>query len=114
MVRQRLVTCLAQCVEWKGFTAVAKHANKIIAAIVVALAALSMSGCASCSRSYKSMQSDFGGGLHRRVTLYDYSGNVIDQWEGTFDVAENDQEVYFDVGGKRVIIQGGIVVNEEL
>lgn len=89
-------------------------ARVAISATAAAMLACSMSGCASCSRSYKSMQSDFGGGLHRRVTLYDYSGNVIDQWEGTFDVAENDQEVYFDVDGKRVIIQGGIVVNEEI
>lgn len=60
------------------------------------------------------MASDFGGGLHRKVTLYDYDGEVLREWEGTFDVDENDQECYFDIDGKRVIIQGGIVVNEEL
>lgn len=91
--------------------------NKRIALVGVTLtaaAALGLSGCASCSRFGKSMASDFGGGLHRKVTLYDYDGEVLREWEGTFDVAENDQEVYFDIDGKRVIIQGGIIVNEEL
>lgn len=85
--------------------------------IQIALAvtfALGLSGCESCSRSVKSLESDFGGGLHRKVTLYDYEGEVLREWEGKFDVAENDQECWFDVDGKRVIIQGGIIVNEEL
>ncbi len=89
-------------------------ARHSIAAAAAVLMACSMTGCESCSREYKSMQSDLNGGLHRKVTLYDYDGEVLGQWEGKFDVAENDQEVYFDIDGKRVIIQGGIVVNEEL
>ena len=88
--------------------------RKAMIAIVVATAILGLSGCESCSRAVKSMQSDVGGGLHRKVTLYDYSGKVIDSWEGTFDVTEDDQECAFDMDGKRVIIQGGIIVNEEL
>lgn len=48
------------------------------------------------------------------MTLYDYQGNVINSWSGKFDVAEDDNEIYFDdAQGKRVIIQGGIVVCEE-
>lgn len=87
---------------------------KVSALMVMAVLCMGLSGCESCSRSAKSFESDFGGGLHRKVTLYDYNGNVLGEWEGKFDVAENDQECYFDVDGKRVIIQGGIVVNEEL
>lgn len=37
----------------------------------------------------------------------------IKSWSGKFDVSENDNETYFDVNGKRVIIQGGIIINEE-
>lgn len=88
--------------------------KRIMTALVAMILMLGLQGCASCSREMKSMQSDFGGGLHRKVTLYDYNGDVLGEWEGTFDVAENDQEVYFDVDGRRVIIQGGIVVNEEM
>lgn len=72
-----------------------------------------LSGCAACSRNFKSFDSDINGGLNRKVTLYDYNGKVIKEWEGKFDVADGDQEMFFDIDGKRVIIQGGIIVNEE-
>lgn len=87
---------------------------RMVLAVAMLASVLGLGGCASCSREMKSLSSDFGGGLHRKVTLYDYDGEVLGQWEGVFDVSENDQEVYFDLDGKRVIIQGGIVVNEEL
>jgi hypothetical protein len=61
----------------------------------------------------KSLQSDIDGGLHRKVTLYDYQGDVLGEWEGKFDLASSDQEMWFDLDGKRVIIQGGILVCEE-
>ena len=38
---------------------------------------------------------------------------VLGQWSGKFDVSESEQETYFDINGKRIIIQGGIVINEE-
>lgn len=88
--------------------------RKALIAIVVVSAMMGLSGCESCSRMAKSIDSDFGGGLNRKVTLYDYNGKVIDSWEGKFDVSENDQECAFDKDGKRIIIQGGIIVNEEL
>lgn len=72
-----------------------------------------LSGCASWSRSLKSIGSDFSGGLDRTVTVYSYDGQILGQWSGKFDVSESEQETYFDVNGKRVIIQGGIVINEE-
>lgn len=52
--------------------------------------------------------------MNRTVTLYDYNGKEIKKWTGKFDVSEDNNEVYFDnEQGKRVIIQGGIIVNEE-
>lgn len=78
-------------------------------------AALALTGCgASWERSMKSFRSDLNGGFDRTVTLYDYSGSEIRHWSGRFDVSESENEVYFDdQSGKRVIIHGGIVVNEE-
>ena len=70
-------------------------------------------GSSSVKRNIKSVTSDLGGGLERTVTLYDYTGKEIERWTGKFDVSESENEVYFDVNGKRVIIHGGIVVNEE-
>ena len=62
----------------------------------------------------KSIGSNWTGGLNRTVTVYDYNGQEIKSWTGKFDVTEDDNEVYFDdENGKRVIIQGGIVINEE-
>ena len=68
---------------------------------------------AAGQRARKTQDSNFGGGLHRIVTVYSYDGTPIKSWEGRFDVTENDQETWFDFNGKRVIIQGGIVINEE-
>lgn len=73
-----------------------------------------LGGCSSCSRMGKSISSDMNGGLNRTVTLYDYRGGEIQSWSGKFDVSSSENEVYFDdQNGKRVIIHGGIVINEE-
>lgn len=75
---------------------------------------LSKTNVLNSSRSVKSMSSDFSGGINRTVTLYDNTGKKIKSWHGKFDIESNDQEVFFDdAQGKRVIIQGGIVVSEE-
>jgi hypothetical protein len=68
---------------------------------------------AAGQRALKSQESNLDGGLSRTVTVYSYSGDEIASWSGKFDVTENDQETYFDVDGRRVIIQGGIIINEE-
>lgn len=74
-------------------------------------------GSQGCARAIKSWQSDYAGGLPRRVTVYDYEGDVIAQYEGRIDVVTNSDgasEVYFDLNGRRIIIDGGIVITEEL
>lgn len=92
--------------------------KKIIVCVAAMLAlvvgVMSLSGCSSCSREMKSFSSDIGGGLDRTVTAYDYSGNVLGQWTGKFDISENDNEIFFDdAEGHRVIIQNAIVIAEE-
>ena len=90
-----------------------KTRKKIIFAIGV-IALLGTTGCtAQMERSKKSFSSNFGGGLDRTVTVYDYNGNAIKSWSGKFDVSDSESEVYFDLDGKRVIIHGGIVIDEE-
>lgn len=90
---------------------------RIAAAMGVSLAVavgLGLGGCSSCSRAAKSVTSNVSGGLDRTVTVYDYQGDVLGKWSGKFDISENENEVFFDdADGKRVIIQGGIVVCEE-
>lgn len=75
--------------------------------------ATTLCGCESMQRGMKSIKSDMNGGLNRTVTVYDYNGEEIKSWSGKFDVSSSENEVYFDVNGKRVIIHGGIVINEE-
>lgn len=81
---------------------------------VVIIGAVALLGTSTAQRTLKSVSSDFGGGLNRTVTVYDYNGNEIRSWTGKFDVSESENEVYFDnEDGKRVIIHEGIVINEE-
>lgn len=81
---------------------------------VVIVGVVALLGTSTAQRTLKSVSSDFGGGLNRTVTVYDYSGNEIRSWTGKFDVSESENEVYFDnEDGKRVIIHRGIVINEE-
>lgn len=50
----------------------------------------------------------------RTVTVYDYNGQEIKSWSGTFDVYQNKPTVYFDTDeGKRVFINGGIIICED-
>ena len=87
--------------------------KKIAVFALLAAMMLSLAGCASWNRAWKSFGSDISGGLNRTVTVYSYDGDILGQWSGKFDVSESESETYFDVNGKRVIIHGGIVINEE-
>lgn len=89
--------------------------KKFIAIILALVMCLTMfTGCASWQRGMKSLGSDFSGGLYRRVTAYSYNGDVLGVWEGKFDVSESTTETFFDLNGKRVILQNCIIINEEL
>lgn len=70
-------------------------------------------GTEAGKRALKTEKSNLSGGINRTVTVYDYNGNQIDSWTGTFDVTNSEYETYFDIDGKRVVIHGGIVINEE-
>lgn len=73
----------------------------------------SLCGCAGFQRSMKTIGSDITGGLDRTVTVYSYNGEKLGEWSGKFDVSSSEQETFFDINGKRVILQGGIIINEE-
>lgn len=90
-----------------------KKATLIIAGILICGIVCVATGCASSRRFWKSVSSDMANGLNRTVTVYDYDGKPIKEYSGKFDVSESENEVYFDINGKRVIIHGGIVINEE-
>lgn len=89
--------------------------KKIIALLVlIFLFCVALIGCTeSWERSKKSIASNWSGGLNRTVSVYSYDGELIKSWSGKFDVSNSENEMYFDLDGKRVIIQGGIIINEE-
>ena len=89
--------------------------TKLILFIVACLTCTCFTSCESCNRKLHTLKSDLGGGLYRRVTLLDYYGDTIKTWEGKFDVQFTDRNsAYWDMNGKRVMISGGIIINEEL
>lgn len=88
--------------------------KKIIAGtLAFALLVGSLCGCAGFQRGMKTIGSDITGGLDRTVTVYSYDGEKLGEWSGKFDVSSSEQETFFDIDGKRVILQGGIIINEE-
>ena len=87
--------------------------KKIAVFALLAAMVLSLAGCASWNRELKSFESDISGGLNRTVTAYSYDGDILGQWSGKFDVSESESETFFDINGKRVIIQNAIIINEE-
>ena len=87
--------------------------KKIIALALILVTIFMLTGCASMERDMKTITSDWGGGLNRTVTVYDYTGNPIKSWSGKIDISESENEVWFDLNGKRTIIQGGIIIVQE-
>ena len=67
-------------------------------------------------RELKTQQSNFNGGIERRVLVYDVSGNVIADYQGKFDVAYDDNRILFDdEEGLRHIIYyptGTVIIDE--
>lgn len=85
-----------------------------IVAVIVIVALAAFLSTESARRWFKDISSDYTGGLNRTVTVYDYSGNVIESYTGKFDVEyKTDGTVKFDIDGKRTVITGGIIINQE-
>ena len=84
-----------------------KHIAKIITIVSLLVICLALCSCSeSCARSCKDYQSDYGGGLHRTVRVYDIDGDLVAEYSGKFDI-ETDNESYIlwdDDHGKRHII----------
>lgn len=85
----------------------------IAGALIIAIIIIIVSR-QSFQRWIKDIKSDYTGGINRTVTVYDYDGNQIESYSGKFDVEyKSDGTVKFDIDGKRTIITGGIIINQE-
>lgn len=75
----------------------------------------------SGKRALKDQQSNFNNGIDRIVKVYDVSGEIIEQYEGKFDIEVSNSSgtpyiVFDDEKGKRHIIYyttGTIIVDEK-
>ena len=67
-------------------------------------------------RALKTQQSNFGGGIERKVTVYDIEGDIIAEYRGKFDVEyDNDRILFDDENGMRHIIYyptGNVIIDE--
>lgn len=88
---------------------------KFLMLAAIMIVAVLFTSCESCSRELKNISSDFSGGLNRTAVLLDYNGDTITTWSGKFDIRDqgSDNQIFFDLDGKRVWIQGGIFISEE-
>jgi hypothetical protein len=80
--------------------------KKLLAGILLAGLSLStLTGCGeSWERTKKNLESEYGGGLERVLTIYDANGNVIKRYEGKFDIESKSNQIKFINNGKVVII----------
>lgn len=71
----------------------------------------------SGKRRIKNWDSNLGGGLPRQVRVYDMDGDLIESYEGTFDIEYADERILFDDedGNRHVIyFKTGTVIVDEL
>ncbi|MCI8648431.1 MAG: hypothetical protein HFE76_16935 [Firmicutes bacterium] len=68
-------------------------------------------------RAIKDTKSNIYGGIERTVTVYDINGEIIQQYQGKFDVAYDAERIKFDdEKGKRHIIYyttGTVIIDEK-
>lgn len=68
------------------------------------------------ARALKSQESNFNMGINRKVTVYDIEGDVIQEYEGKFDIEYDDDRILFDdENGLRHIIYyptGTVIIDE--
>ena len=69
------------------------------------------------ARALKDQQSNFNAGIERVVKVYDVNGELIEQYEGRFDVETTSSYVLFDdENNKRHMIYyttGTIIIDEK-
>lgn len=93
----------------------------VIIGIAMSAGSLIYSQTESGKRALKDQKSEFNGGIERTLTVYDINGNIIEQYEGKFDVkmTQNDQNSYIkfdDENGKRHLIYyttGTVIIDEK-
>lgn len=81
-----------------------KKVKILLVSILATGIAMTTTGCASLGRGLVDLQSDFGGGLNRTITVYTADGKELAKYTGKIDISQNDGGyVKFDFNGKRYV-----------
>ena len=113
--------CIYNCYEDEvGFGITSLIIGLVVGAIFIGGACFYLN-TESGKRAIKDMKSELGGGIHRIVSVYDVSGELIQQYEGKFDIETGNANgapyiVFDDENGKRHIVYyttGTILIDEK-
>ena len=99
------------------------HHEPVAVVTTIVIALMIISSCWELAyteggkRTIKDLKSNFSGGIHRQVKVYDVNGRLIEEYEGTFDIEtdHNNYILFDDENGLRHVIYfttGTIVVDE--
>ena len=89
---------------------------KLIALIIILTLVFLTAGCAAdLARLKKDLKSANENGLDRKIEIYSVTGQLIKTYEGKFDLMSSkfENEILFEMNGKRYIIRNAIVIVEE-
>ena len=89
----------------------------IIMSMIIGFEIWYFNNTASGNRALKTQESNFQNGISRIVRVYDIDGEIIEQYEGTFDITYDTSRILFDdENGKRHIIYyttGTVIIDEK-
>lgn len=108
---------------WFGLGANSLKAGLVTGAIGFLISIISLmvllwyfNSTASGARAVKTQLSNFNNGINRKVTVYDATGNILQTYEGKFDVEYDDDRILFDdeKGLRHVIYYptGTVIIDE--
>ena len=106
----------AVCVYYKKARIVSVISGIILLAAAWSIGVWYYNGTEAGKRAIKTQQSNFGGGIERRINVFDVEGDIIATYEGRFDIEYDDDRILFDdEEGLRHIIYyptGNVIVDE--
>ncbi len=109
-----IVTAIAA--YYKKGAAISIIIGIILIAAIWAVGIWYYNGTESGKRAVKTQQSNFDGGIERKITVYDVQGDVIAEYRGKFDIEyDGDRILFDDEQGLRHIIYyptGNVIIDE--
>ena len=92
-----LLIVIAAIVGWKFRSESQIAFSAIVIAIIIIASAFYLTSTEGGKRFIKDFTSDVSGGIPRHVRVYDFNGELIEEYKGTFDIeTTNDNYILFD------------------